>query len=197
MLGRPARAVASASITPQPRASQRRNIMAVNPATASAASQVTGAIRQAAQSTGISFEYLLTTAKIESNFNPSAQASTSSAKGLYQFIDQTWLGTMKQDGAALGLGRYADAIVRSRDGRYQVSDPAIRTAILQLRNDPKASAMLAGALTRNNATLVGSAIGRQPTNGELYIAHFLGADGAGKLINGASKHPHGECGGHV
>ena len=73
-------------------------------ATVSAAPQVTGAIRQAAQSTGISFEYLLTTAKIESNFNPSAQASTSSA---YQFIDQTWLGTMKQDGAALGLGRYA------------------------------------------------------------------------------------------
>ena len=39
--------------------------MAVNPATASAAPQITGAIRQAAQSTGISFEYLLTTAKIE------------------------------------------------------------------------------------------------------------------------------------
>jgi Transglycosylase SLT domain len=83
--------------------------MAVNPAATSAAPQITGAIRQAAQSTGTSFEYLLTTAKIESNFNPSAQASTSSAKGLYQFIDQTWLGTMKQDGAALGLGRYADA----------------------------------------------------------------------------------------
>ena len=83
--------------------------MAVNPAHASAAPQITGAIRQAAQSTGISFEYLLTTAKIESNLNPSAQASTSSAKGLYQFIDQTWLGTMKQDGAALGLGRYVDA----------------------------------------------------------------------------------------
>ena len=82
--------------------------MAVNPAHASAAPQITGAIRQAAQSTGISFEYLLTTAKIESNPNPSAQASTSSAKGLYQFIDQTWLGTMKQDGAALGLGRYVD-----------------------------------------------------------------------------------------
>jgi hypothetical protein len=164
--------------------------MAVNPAATSAAPQITGAIRQAAQSTGISFEYLLTTAKIESNFNPSAQASTSSAKGLYQFIDQTWLGTMKQDGAALGLGRYADAITRTSDGRYAVSDLRMRTAILQLRSDPKASAMLAGALTRNNAALVSSSIGRQPTNGELYIAHFLGADGAGKLINGASKHPH-------
>ena len=77
--------------------------MAVHPATASAP-QVTGAIRQAAQSTGISFEYLLTTANIESNFNPTAQASTSSSKGLYQFIDQTWLGTMKQDGSGPGSG---------------------------------------------------------------------------------------------
>jgi soluble lytic murein transglycosylase-like protein len=115
--------------------------MAVHPATASAAPQITGAIRRAAQSTGISFEYLLTTAQIESNLNPSAQASTSSAKGLYQFIDQTWLGTMKQSGAALGLGRYADAIVRSRNGHYQVSDPTMRAAILRLRNDPQASAL--------------------------------------------------------
>jgi hypothetical protein len=163
--------------------------MAVNPAHASAAPQITGAIRQAAQSTGISFEYLLTTAKIESNLNPSAQASTSSAKGLYQFIDQTWLGTMKQDGAALGLGRYADVITRAPGGRYEVADPAMRAAILRLRTDPQASAMLAGALTRNNATLVGANIGRKPTNGELYIAHFLGADGAGKLINGAANRP--------
>jgi hypothetical protein len=49
--------------------------------------------------------------------------------------------------------------------------------------------MLAGALTRNNAALVGASIGRKPTNGELYIAHFLGADGAGKLINGAASRP--------
>jgi hypothetical protein len=163
--------------------------MAVHPAHSSAAPQITGAIRQAAASTGISFEYLLTTAQIESNLNPAAQASTSSAKGLYQFIDQTWLGTMKQAGAGFGLGQYADAITRSSDGHYAVSDPAMRAAILRLRNDPQASAMLAGALTRNNAALVTSNIGRQPTNGELYIAHFLGADGAAKLINAASNRP--------
>ena len=96
---------------------------------------------------------------------------------------------MKQDGAALGLGRHADAITRAPDGHYEVADPATRAAILRLRTDPQASAMLAGALTRNNATLVGASIGRKPTNGELYIAHFLGADGAGKLINGAATRP--------
>jgi soluble lytic murein transglycosylase-like protein len=58
--------------------------MAVDSVVASAASQVTGAIRQAAHSTGASFEYLLTTARIESNLNPAAPAPTSTASGLDQ-----------------------------------------------------------------------------------------------------------------
>ena len=163
--------------------------MAVTSATASAVPQITGAIRQAAKSSGISFEYLMTTAKIESNMNPAAQASTSSAKGLYQFIEQTWLGTLKGGGASAGYGKYADAITQTADGRFEVADPAMRNAIMQLRSDPAASAMMAGAFTRSNADHLSSAIGRQPTEGELYIAHFLGSDGASKLIGVASTQP--------
>jgi hypothetical protein len=163
--------------------------MAVNSATANAAPQITGAIQQAARSSGISFEYLLTTAQIESNLNPGAQAATSSAKGLYQFIEQTWLGTLKTSGSANGYGRYADAIVQSSDGHYEVTDPAMRAAIMQLRGDPAASAMMAGAFTRANADQLQSAIGRPPSEGELYIAHFLGSDGGGKLIAAATMQP--------
>jgi hypothetical protein len=163
--------------------------MAVNSTTATAVPQITGAIKQAAKSSGISFEYLLTTAKIESNLNPTAQASTSSAKGLYQFIEQTWLGTVKGAGTAAGLGKYADAITQNSDGRYEVADPATRNAIMQLRSDPAASAQMAGAFTRANADHLQNAIGRQPTEGELYIAHFLGSDGASKLINVATTQP--------
>ncbi len=163
--------------------------MAVHSVAANAAPQITGAIRQAARSTGISFEYLLTTAQIESNLNPAAQASTSSAKGLYQFIEQTWLATVKGDGPALGLGRYAAAISQSPDGRYDVADPTARAAIMRLRSDPAASATMAGAFARNNAAQLRASIGRQPTEGELYIAHFLGSDGAGKLIGAATTQP--------
>src|SRR5271163_1024853 len=88
-----------------------------------ARARVTGAIKQAANATGTSFEYLLTTAKMESDFNPTAGASTSSAHGLYQFIDQTWLGTVKEAGAQLGYGGYADAITKTKSGDYTVSDP--------------------------------------------------------------------------
>src|ERR1700694_3415606 len=76
--------------------------------------RIAAAIKQATNTTGTSFEYMLATAKMESNFNPTASASTSSARGLYQFIDQTWLGTVKEVGAELGHGKYADAITKDR-----------------------------------------------------------------------------------
>jgi len=115
---------------------------------------VTGAIRQAARTTGASFDYLLATAQIESNLNPVARASTSSAQGLYQFIDQTWLGTMKRSGA-----------------------------------NPRVSAMMAGAYASSNAAQLTDGLGRAPSEGELYIAHFLGSDGASRLIGAALSAP--------
>jgi hypothetical protein len=151
--------------------------------------RVTGAIQQAAAATGTSFEYLLATAKMESNFNPTAVATTSSARGLFQFIDQTWLGTVKEAGAALGYGQYADAITRSSSGGYSVSDPAMRKAILDLRNDPAASAAMAGVLTHSNGFKLVGAIGRRPTDSELYMAHFMGVGGAAKLITNAENNP--------
>jgi hypothetical protein len=155
----------------------------------SASPQVAGAIRQAASSTGASFDYLLTTAQIESNFNPAAQATTSTAKGLYQFIDQTWLATMKAAGRALGLDRLASAISRGEDGRFEVQDPAARQTIMNLRGDAKVSALMAGHYAQANAAQLKDGLGRAPTEGELYIAHFLGADGAARLIGAATDRP--------
>ena len=151
--------------------------------------QIAGAIRQAASSTGASFEYLLTTAQIESHLNPTAQAPTSSAGGLYQFIDQTWLSTVKNAGAAFGLGQYSQAIVQAPDGHFEVPNATARTAIMKLRSDPNVSAVMAGAFARNNAAQLASSLGRQPSEAELYLAHFLGADGAGKLISAAVSNP--------
>ncbi|CCD96322.1 conserved hypothetical protein [Bradyrhizobium sp. ORS 375] len=151
--------------------------------------KVAGAIKQAADSVGTSFEYLLSTAKMESDFNPTAGASTSSARGLYQFIDQTWLGTVKQAGADLGYGQYADAITRTSSGDYTVSDPAMRQAIMKLRDDPKASSAMAAALTQSNSFQLTGMIGRRPTDAELYMAHFMGAGGAAKLITSAQDTP--------
>ena len=151
--------------------------------------KVVGAIRQAANATGTSFQYLVATAKMESNLDPAATASTSSAKGLYQFIDQTWLGTVKEAGAQLGYGNYADAISKSASGSYSVSDPKTRAAVLKLRDDPVASAAMAGVLTQSNSFSLTGKIGRRPTDSELYMAHFMGVGGAARLISNAEDNP--------
>ena len=167
--------------------------MLVDSSGSAVGSTVTGAIRQASAITGTSFNYLLATAQVESGLNPHAGASTSSARGLFQFIDQTWLGTMKQSGAELGYGRYAAAISRTASGHYQVSDPEMRSEILKLRNDPTANAVMAGAFTRANADLLSKKLGRAPSEGELYIAHFLGAGGAARLISAAASDPNAKA----
>jgi len=151
--------------------------------------RIAGAIKQAASTTGTSFEYLLATAKMESNFNPKASATTSSARGLYQFIDQTWLGTVKEAGSQLGYGKYADAITKSSSGNYSVSDPAARDAIMKLRDDPDAASSMAAVLTQSNSFKLTGDIGRRPTDAELYMAHFMGVGGAAKLISNAEDHP--------
>jgi hypothetical protein len=151
--------------------------------------RIAGAIKQAASTTGTSFEYLLATAKMESNFNPTASATTSSARGLYQFIDQTWLGTVKEAGSQLGYGKYADAITKSSSGNYSVSDPAARDAIMKLRDDPDAASSMAAVLTQSNSFKLTGDIGRRPTDAELYMAHFMGVGGAAKLISNAEDHP--------
>jgi hypothetical protein len=151
--------------------------------------RIAGAIKQAANTTGTSFEYLLTTAKMESDFNSKAGASTSSAHGLFQFIDQTWLGTVKEAGAQLGYGKYADAISKSPSGSYSVSDPAARSAVMKLRDDPAAASSMAAVLTQSNSFKLTGKIGRRPTDGELYMAHFMGVGGAAKLISNAEDNP--------
>jgi len=160
-----------------------------NPVTQGAGSAVVGAIRTAARATGTNFQYLLATAQVESGLDPNAAVASSSAKGLFQFIDQTWLTTLKEAGPALGYGRYADAIAKSPSGRYEVPDPEMRRKIFSLRDDPAANAAMAGAFTQQNAALLTDRIGRPPTEGELYVAHFLGASGAARLINRAGSNP--------
>jgi len=163
----------------------------ISGATTDAATRVTNAIRDAAKTTGAGFEYLLNTALRESNLNPNAKAKSSSATGLFQFVDQTWLATMKQSGASLGYGQYANAIAKTASGRYVVGDPSMRQQIFALRKDPTANALMAGAFANSNAQVLTGRLGRKPTDGELYMAHFLGASGAARFISAAQANPSG------
>ena len=150
---------------------------------------VVNAIRSGAEKTGAGFDYLLATAQRESALDPQARAKGSSATGLFQFVEQTWLGILKSDGPRLGLGEYARAVTTRPDGSHSVEDPATRQAILGLRNDPEIASLMAGALTQRNREVLVAELGREPSAGDLYVAHFLGARGAADLIRSAQLRP--------
>src|SRR3954464_13605966 len=113
-------------------------------------SHVVSALRNAAAVTGSDFHYLLGTAMRESSLKPNAQSHRSSAAGLFQFIDQTWLGLVKEHGAAHGPSGFAAAISKDGSGRYHLCGE-VKDAILSLRSDPDISALMAGEYTTSTA----------------------------------------------
>lgn len=147
--------------------------------------EVQGAIARAATRTGVDFDYLLAQARLESGLDPSAKAQTSSATGLYQFIDSTWLRTLDRHGAKHGM-EWADSAIHP-GGR--VPDAATRNHLLSLRYDADASSLMAAELTRENAEGLRTVLGREPQPAELYLAHFLGLGGAQKFLGALGNDP--------
>lgn len=147
------------------------------------------AIDTAGDKSAVDFDYLLQTAIRESSLNPTAKAGTSSATGLFQFLDSTWLMVMKQEGPRLGYQKYADAIKVDKDGDYYIADKKLRAEVLKLREDPQVASDLAAAFTRSNGDFLYKRFGRMPSPGELYIAHFLGANGAAKFFDAGLADP--------
>ena len=135
-------------------------------------------LRRAAQATGADFDFLLQTARRESSLAPQAKAKTSSAAGLFQFVERTWLTLLERYGEKHG----APEAAALKQGPVTSEQ---RAALLDLRYDPELSARLAGELARENAGVLRAKLGREPAPGELYAAHVLGPSGAARLVRAA------------
>ncbi|TGX53220.1 lytic transglycosylase domain-containing protein [Sphingomonas gei] len=147
------------------------------------------AIAAASRKTGIDFNYLLGQAQVESGMRANARATTSSATGLYQFIEQSWLGVIKDHGAEHGLGWASDSIRQTAGGRYVVSDSATRRAILDMRSDPGTAALMAAEHASDNKAALEQRLDRPATGTDLYMAHFLGQGGAAKFLGAMAANP--------
>ncbi|WP_374383659.1 transglycosylase SLT domain-containing protein [Dongia sp.] len=152
-------------------------------------SDVLAGIQQASLSTGVEFSYLMAQANRESSFDPSAQARSSSAAGLYQFVEQTWLGVVKAHGAEYGKGDLADAITKRSDGHFVVGNAALREEILDLRRDPSFAAAMAAEHAADNKAKLEEKLGREINGTDLYMAHFLGLSGALKFLRTMEESP--------
>lgn len=163
-------------------------ILPTNAAPPPRADAVHRAIAEASRAKAVDFRYLLAQANVESGLDPKAKARGSSASGLFQFIESTWLSLLQRHGSTLGLGEFA-AAVTEHNGRAQIADPAIRQQALGLRNDPRIAAHMAAALAQENRAALEPVLGRAPDAAELYLAHFLGEGDAQRFLAAMVQDP--------
>ncbi|WP_019905452.1 transglycosylase SLT domain-containing protein [Methylobacterium sp. 77] len=139
-------------------------------------------IVRAAQAVQTDPVLLMAVADKESSFITEVQAKTSSATGLFQFIERTWLGVVRDFGPKYGLTQEAALVVSGDNGKPSITDAAERTRILELRRDPYLAALMAGEMLKRDAARIALRIGRELTLGEVYLAHFLGPDDAEEFL---------------
>lgn len=149
-----------------------------------APNNVVSAVRQASSKTGIDFSYLLQQAKAESSFDTTAKASTSSACGLYQFIDSTWLQMVKDHGCKYGLSEEAEKLQNTANLTSEE-----KGAILKLRENPEISSLMAAEFAAGNKKCLENNWGGEIGSTELYFAHFMGAGGATEFLNAKDENP--------
>ena len=142
---------------------------------------LTETVVRAAQVTSVDPAYLMALADKEASLLPDNKARTSSAEGLFQFIDNTWLEVLRRYGRKHGYVAEAEAI-EIVEGRPVVSDKRDRERIMNLRNVPYLAALMAGELINTQRQVLAGRVARDPSFSELYMAHFLGINGASRFV---------------
>jgi hypothetical protein len=100
---------------------------------------------------------------VESNGDPNAKNKHSSATGLGQFLDETWLDMI-------------------RAHRPDLAKEHSQSEILELRRDAKVAREITARFTERNAEMLRKR-GLPVTPGTLYLAHFAGGAGAVAILS--------------
>ncbi len=153
------------------------------------------AVRHAAKVVGVDFGYMMELASAESGFEQKAKATTSSATGIFQFTDDTWLTMMYLNGAKYGLKDIADHIDVKRDRNNniisaKIEDPIISKYALDLRTDPRINALMGAEFAKENKAILENALPKQQVSRtDQYLAHFLGPGQAVDFLTQLKRHP--------
>lgn len=125
---------------------------------------VFNAIKNAVSVSGVDGGTMFAFGDIESSFNPNASASTSSAKGLFQFTDATWNAQIAKWGSTYNVPSNANIF------------------------DPVSNSLVAAGFIKGNSDIL-TQNGLAVNAGNLYIMHFIGSGGGPKFIQQAQSNP--------
>jgi hypothetical protein len=145
------------------------------------------AVHDASAATGIDEQYLWNLSSAETSHRP-RRAKGSTADGPFQFLDQTWMRVLVQHGKTTKHGPAIEKHIVARstvdkNGRYRtkysIPDKKQRYFIMHtLRYDPAFSALMAAEFSRKNLGVLRAELGREVNTTDLYLAHFMGTNGA-------------------
>lgn len=145
-------------------------------------SEVMQSLRDAASKTGVSYEFLVAQASVESGFRGKAHAGRGSAAGLFQFTGATWLRMMREHGAKYGHRDLAKQLKIAANGGVVAPDKETEARILDLRRDDRLSALFAAEYAKANGARLEAVTGHKATAAELHLAHLLGPNGAIRFL---------------
>lgn len=138
-------------------------------------------ILHAAEVTETDPVYLMALADKESGFSWSVKARTSSASGMFQFLNGTWLEMIRDFGPSHNLKVEADAI-EVKNGKLFIRDLKESKRIMDLRNNPYVASLMAAEMLKRDRAMVERRLGRELSRSEFYLTHFLGAGSASRLM---------------
>jgi len=140
----------------------------------------------------VDFSFLMELARVESSFNPAARAPKSTATGLFQFMDYSWIEAIRKYGANYGLKDYATRVKLIDDGEQgqpsMTYDP-LQLEVLALRLNPRLSTLLAAENIKRNKRNLSSRLRRKLGRTDLYLSHFFGLSGAVKFLETLNEKP--------
>ena len=141
-------------------------------------SEIIDTLHRTSKKTGVDFDLLIVTAMIESDLGRMTISSSSSARGIYQFIEPTWLVLMKRYGERIGYKAYADMIEINKETRQpQITHGGVvmRQKILDLRYNTRIAALIKAHQIKDEERVLRSFKNGQDINiTDHYIAHMLG-----------------------
>ena len=126
--------------------------------------EVVDIIKTAANKAGVDPSIMTSMAAVESGFNPNARAGSSSAKGLFQFLNATWNTQIHRDGSKYGLTSETSPF------------------------DPMANSLMGSEFVKDNLQAIKD-VKPNPNLTDAYMAHFLGAGGARKFLRAMQTNP--------
>lgn len=124
--------------------------------------------------TGMDPSYLVRLAIRESALDPLARSNSSSAGGLFQFTEGTWLCAVRDFGGMASVP--AITIRTDASGRCLIDNAVEKNLILDLRFDPVVSTRISAAVSLRNYRQFSAVFGQTPTWVDLYALHFFGVD---------------------